>query len=59
MLEWSGAQGEVPVVDFGFSKTQTDHKRTYPMSTIEQLIKARLGVLARAREVGNVRFPRA
>lgn len=56
MLVLSGAQGEVPVVDFGFSKTQTDHERTYPMSTREQLIKARLGVLALAQEIDNVRL---
>lgn len=48
--------GVFPVVDFGSSTTEDDHERTQPMSTREPLIKARLGALALAQELENIRL---
>ena len=52
-----GARGSVSVVDFGFLQTQIITKATdHLMSAREMGIKARLGLLALARELDNLRL---
>lgn len=48
-LRKGALNGVVSVVDSGFPRLESTDERTLPMSTSEQLINARLGVLALAQ----------